>query len=143
MKKAVFFKWAFYLLLAGNAVTLFLLLSGPMKHREPKFEIIERLGFDEQQVTRYEQEIAKHKNQIRTLEDKQRSLKHQLFQKIDSVPDSSLLKELTAVYESIQLVHYTHFSAIKDICKPNQLAAFHELEKDLPKLFAPHHPPRK
>ncbi|MFY7990482.1 MAG: hypothetical protein ACOVO3_07105 [Fluviicola sp.] len=142
MKKAIFYQWAFYLLLAGNAITIYFLLSHG--HRpEPKWEIIDRLGFDEQQVNQYEQEIQKHRTQIKELESKQRELKHRLFRKIDQEPDSSSLAALTQAYRDIQMVHYRHFAAIRSLCKPDQLPAFEQLEIDLPKLFAPHHPPKK
>lgn len=118
----------------------------PMPRREePKVYIIDKLGFDKEQVKDYEELITWHKSTIRTTNQAMRHLKNELYTSLqDSMKSNevadSLIAEIGKLQVKIETTHYKHFNDIKKLCKPEQQKAFNELTLELSKLFS-HQPP--
>lgn len=132
-----------------NLMLLWFLLSNkPGNHpggEGPKKVIIEKLGFDKAQVAEYEKQIQWHRSEIDRSQEKLMKLKNELYASLTSNEDKkdSLIMEICAVQEQIENIHYKHFLDIKSLCKPEQQKAFEELTKEIARLFAPQHPPKR
>lgn len=114
-------------------------------HDGPRNTIIERLHFDQDQVTQYDTLIAHHRTAIRSAEEEIRDLKNQLYAQLVteneiSVKQDSLIAKMVNVQSRIEYIHFAHFLEIKKCCKPEQMPYFNELTKEIAQLFA--HNPR-
>lgn len=142
----------FYLIciLALLALNLFIIgrffWGAPPKHPEPRFEIIERLGLDEEQIVQYDSLIRQHRRDIRNREKEQRMLRTALYAALQSEvkanPSDSLLHALVQVQQEIELIHFNHFRDLRAVCKPEQEPAYQDLLQDLSEIFSPK-PPRR
>ena len=117
----------------------------------PKDIIVSRLNLDAQQQIQFEKSMHKHHAQIEKLDDSIGHVRTQLCHLLVSqTPDLVRKRELIAQYMRIQSeveeTHWQHFTEIKQLCHPNQLADFARLTDDIPQLFSkrghPPHPPR-
>lgn len=113
----------------------------------PKYIIIERLHFSNEQVADYEKLIEMHRQQIREQEEKIRLAKNELFGSLknNNYPEKdSLIELISQTQKSIENIHFNHFNDVKNLCTSEQIENFNALSDDLAKLFAPHPPkPRK
>ena len=106
----------------------------------PKRIIIERLGFDKEQIAQYEKLIDGHRRTIRELDGEIRETKNNLYSTLSSgsqLNKDSLQTRLGEIQKQIETTHYNHFADIKKLCRPEQLKAFDELTKELARFFAP------
>ncbi len=110
-------------------------------HRGPRDLIIKRLGFDDEQVAKYDELINWHRHEIDDADRKVIYLKNALYLGLtksgDATKTDSLIDEITGVKKHIEEVHYKHFLDIRALCKPDQRAEFDELTRDMSSLFAP------
>jgi periplasmic protein CpxP/Spy len=147
MTKLRLYKLLTMLLFVGNVALLaFIWQSG--SHRPPKSpkEIIAvKLNLNADQMQHYEALINSHRAELKTKEEKMRTLKLQLFQTLSSSDtlnqEAEIVAELGTVHMSIEKAHLKHFKSLKALCTPAQIPLFDELSKDLAKILAP--PPRK
>ena len=112
----------------------------PMRGEGPRKIIIERLHFDKDQVTQYEQLITQHQEKIRNLDREIRKTKNDLYSTLADGPvmnKDSLQNKLGEIQKQIEAAHYDHFTEIKKLCKPEQVKYFNDLTTDLAKFFAP------
>jgi len=139
-------------LLLANITLLWFLLSNKPKHGGPEPNggprniIIKKLDFDENQVKQYESLIQWHRDEIDKSQEQIVVLKNELYSTlVDSTAATkdSLINKISDVQKNIETIHYKHFQDIKNLCKPNQLAAFEKLSKEIAALFAPPHPPKR
>jgi protein CpxP len=133
------------LLIINSAMLLFVVFK-PNKPRErplengPKNIIIERLQLDKNQVIEYEDLIKTHQAKVKYLNEEVRKTKNQLFKCLVSNNDieAKILQEkIGALQIEMEENHYSHFAALKKICKPNQIENFNKLSLDLARLLAP------
>ena len=114
---------------------------GPGRRPEgPKRIIMERLHFDEQQVTAYEALIVQHRKAIRELEGEITDTRTSLYLTLSDTAHTgkdSLQHRLAELQEQIDKVHYDHFNDIRKLCRPDQLSYFSHLTHDLADLFSP------
>jgi hypothetical protein len=105
----------------------------------PRNEIIDRLHFDKGQVAQYDSLIVKHRQAVGEKEKQIQELRTSLFMGVsagmDSVVKESLIVHVGSLNADIQQIHFAHFLDIQKICKPEQLADFERLTKDLSKMF--------
>jgi len=136
------------LLIMNLAVIGFLFLRKPPMREpshippedRPKMIIIERLHFDKDQVSQYEQLISQHRNMIRKLEEGIRNTKNSLYSTLAEgsvLNKDSLENKLGDFQKQIEETHYSHFADIKKLCKPDQVNYFNDLTVDLARFFAP------
>ncbi|MBL7692927.1 MAG: periplasmic heavy metal sensor [Flavipsychrobacter sp.] len=110
-------------------------------HRGPRDLIIKRLGFDGDQVARYDELIKWHRHEIDDADRKVIELKNTLYLGLtrsgDTTQANSIMSEIAGLRKHIEEVHYKHFLDIRGLCKPDQLPEFDELTRDMASLFAP------
>ena len=150
MNKVKFLYIIIVLLVATNVSVLLNIYfhKPPHPHNEngPKKIIVEKLGFDKTQSEAYDVIIKQHQVKIKSIENKIRKNKDALFALLkedDLSTKDSVVSNLGSLQMEIESAHYTHFEAIKKICKDDQLERFDELTKELGSLFAPPKPPNK
>jgi hypothetical protein len=112
----------------------------------PREIIIEKLDFDAEQIAKYDQLIEVHRDSVRLLD---REIKHnkntlykQLAQPKNQKSTEALFLQLANSQAAIEKLHYKHFLAIKNLCKPDQLDEYNNLTNELAKIFSPKHPPQ-
>lgn len=107
---------------------------------KPREIIIEKLGFDENQVTAYDVIIKEHQTNIRNKEEQIMNVKKQLYflvgDNIENNLKDSLIKQLGNLQMDIENIHYNHFVEIKKICKPEQMERFNQLLDEIAILFS-------
>ena len=135
------------LLLLNLATISFLLVrpGNPGGNRRPRGEgpstiIIERLQFDTQQQQRYQQLIKAHQQQTRQLTHQSVALHREYYELLEKdTPDTARATALSrqiARNQQVQVeLNFTHFRAIKALCRPNQQPAFKALASELSQLF--------
>ena len=139
------------LLLINIGLLAFLFLSGPKKNgpigrnAEPKHIIIDKLHFDETQITEYNKIIKTHIESVNAIDDSIKTYKNKLYNELKnpenkSVSDS-LFTKIAGFQAEVEKTHYNHFLDIKKICKPDQLEDYNELTDELAKIFS-NKPPR-
>lgn len=127
------------------AVNLFMmwLLSRPHEKPLPQNRkiIIEKLGFDANQVAQYDVLVNAHRRDIRMYEDSIKMLKTELYTHAlvssDTAAAQDIIGKIDGVHQAIEWVHYRHFEAIRALCRPDQLPAFMALTQDLAAMFNP------
>lgn len=113
----------------------------PLNGREanrPRNIIIDRLQFDQDQITAYNELILDHAQAIKVLQADISEAKQQLYMRLgesDPQADSTQWAHIQTLLLSIEETHYRHFADIKGLCRPDQLPAFEKLSADLARLF--------
>lgn len=134
------------LFLMNVGIISFLLLNKPPRPdgrndgEGPKRIIIERLGFDKEQVDRYDALIEQHQQTMRSADEEIMQLKRELFSLLsspDPVREDSLIERIGSVQRRIEHAHIAHFSGIRSICRPDQMNDFKALSHELVELFSP------
>ncbi len=106
----------------------------------PKNIIIEKLHFDKEQAAQYETLIEQHQAIIKSLNDSIKDAKNDLYSSLTNetfTGKDSLIAKLGLLQRQVELTHYDHFSAIKKLCKPDQLENYAALTKEISRFFAP------
>ncbi len=109
----------------------------------PKKLVIEKLHFDEQQISAYEELIDEHRKQIREKNEAIRNQKLALYQQLNSENDSLktiYLSGIANLQAQVEEIHYKHFIDIKKLCKPEQLSSYEAFSKEILKIFPSNHP---
>jgi protein CpxP len=150
MTKTKFLTISVIVLLVLNLGTItFLFTRRPpppfkIEQEGPRKIIIERLGFDKNQIDQYEMLIQKHHEVIKELQDDIKRKKNELYETLTSSDTSKVTiieQKISYLQLEIEKTYYQHFQAIKALCKPNQLIKFNDLVKDLAKMFKPQQEP--
>lgn len=105
-----------------------------------KKTIVERLHFDAAQTAAYEQLIGQHQAAVRAKDQQLAQLRQALYNTLaiaDTAGKDSLVQQIGAVHSGIEQLHYEHFKAIKNLCRPEQATAFDQLSGELSRFFAP------
>ncbi len=134
------------LLIVLNGITLYLLFQGPHHHGpppedRPKLLVIERLGFDAGQVKKYEDLIADHRAAIGALDQEIRKARTALFTDLRApnyAKRDSLANVIAALQASVERMHHEHFTAVRALCRPDQIPKFDTLMGELSGFFGQH-----
>ena len=151
MTKERLLSFAVLVLLVLNGIAVFMLLRGSDRHGpppedRPKQMVIDRLGFDLEQVKRYEALIDLHRVAIGEKDRVLRSVRAELFQALGSSSTTerdSLAHVIGEIQTTVERIHYDHFAALRALCKPEQLENFDALAEELSGFFGKHPPHRK
>ena len=127
------------------AVNLFMMWQLARPHDMPGPQnqkiIIERLGFDTNQVAQYDVLVNAHRSDIRMYEDSMKMLKTELYTNAlvasDTAAAQDIIGKIDGVHQAIEWVHYRHFESIRALCRPDQIPAFLSLTQDLAAMFNP------
>lgn len=145
MNTTKFLKLAILILFCINIITLvFFMTKGPrdrMNHRKrPSEIIIEKLHFNEKQVTEYQELITIHQKEIIKLDDDIKEIKINLYHQLSNLESTtkvdSLFHEIANKQGEIEKLHFNHFLAIKKMCNKDQLNDYKNLTQELAKIFA-------
>jgi hypothetical protein len=112
----------------------------PMRENGPKKIIAERLHFGKDQEAAYDKLIKEHQAAVKAYDDSIMKAKNNLYQSLQSetfAGKDSLVNRLGALQKQVELIHYEHFTAIKNLCRPDQLENFNKLTNELSRFFAP------
>ena len=148
MNKNRFYIVITFTLVAINGLLLsWLIFKKPQRPEGegPKALIIEKLRFDKTQIKAYELLIQNHRREIKTHEVLLNQAKQNLYEQL-TTPTTELdtLYEIIArEHSNIEQIHFHHFEDIKKLCRPEQIAHFEALSKELTFLFSPKHPIKK
>lgn len=149
MNKKIFYGVIITALLVLNIVLIGLLIQpkepgkrGPKGMREgPKNIIIQRLGFDQDQIASYEALIEKHQVLMREKHEEVNRLKNELYQSLSSDSADETMEELThqlgSVEGDITKLHVQHFRDIKALCTSSQIEKYNALTKEFTRIFNP------
>lgn len=148
MNKVKLLSIAVVVLLGLNIATLLIgSKHGPPHAEGPKQLVIDRLHLDEQQVTAYSKLIEEHQAAIKSKNDELLAARKALYADLarEGRPISdSLTLAIAVLQQDIEMIHYGHFADIRELCHPDQIAAFDLLLNDLAGLFnGPGRGPRK
>ena len=150
MNKIRFLSISTVLLLLLNILLIVFIFFGRPKRRNPddlKNLAIEKLHLDANQVGAYNQLIQAHRTAIKTNQDSLSELKERLYATLSSeatpATSDSILLQINSVQRNIEYVHFGHFQALKQLCRPDQAAAFNMFTKDIAKHLAPPLPGKK
>lgn len=116
--------------------------GGMRPEDRPRQLIIEKIGFDQQQVTQYDQLITEHRTTVRKLEAQIMEAKNNLYHTLveNTSAKDSIINGLTSLQQRVETTHYNHFLDIKKICRADQQDEFNQLTTELADYFRPHKP---
>ena len=151
MNKTKLLMIAITVLVVINLVTLSFFISKgpgdrPGRKAIPREIVIEKLDFDAEQIAKYDQLIKVHRDSVslldREIKQNKNTLYKQLAQPNNQKSTEALFLQLATSQAAIEKLHFHHFLAIKNLCKPDQLDEYNNLTNDLARIFSPKHPPQ-
>ena len=102
------------------------------RHTSPKEQIIEILHLSEEQIKSYESLIEDHKTTIEKLEIELRKEKSTYYNSLNkNIASEEQIEPILQTQKKIELTHFKHFKAIKEILKEDQLIYFDDLIMEL------------
>ena len=139
MKKNNLYKWSSLLLLVINLVLIgFIVLAPPPHHKGPKKYIINQLKLDDKQIVQYEILIETHRQCTqkthKQIKEHKKALYAMLLEKNSEAIDD-LSEKIGVLHQQIVQQNFEHFSALKKICRTEQMTAFSQLANELADLF--------
>jgi len=134
------------LLMLNVGIICFLFFSRPNRNpeqnnRSPKEIIIEKLQFDANQIVKYESIIKIYRDQVDSLDIRNKEIKSELYSQLKSSVVNNAIKDsiinlFSENQKRIELAHFKHFQDIKSICNASQLKNFNILTEELGKMFS-------
>lgn len=115
-------------------------------HKGPKAEIIQRLHLDDDQIAALESAIDEHRSVMKTTEVKIRAQKTALTRLLktdDTHQSDSILQLISGFHQNIERGFFTHFLAIKSICRPDQMDDYNALVDDMNEVFFKRRPHKR
>jgi len=127
-------------LIISNGILFYMLVQKHHHNDNPKRRIIEKLHFDNAQISAYEVLIEKHRNAINENENLMREMRSKLYVNLQHEANQNLVDSFISKISTQQSVadkvNYNHFLEIKQLCKPNQQKDFNELTNEIAHLFS-------
>jgi len=150
MNKLKFLVMIIVILFAGNMI----LLAVYVQHKKesfnpdkPKNIIIERLDFDDHQITAYSMLVDEHRKVIRSKNSEILQSKKALYLLLTQTDQEKICDSLTStiakLQKEIETIHFEHFLDIKNLCNQNQLEKYELLVGDLVEIFNRNKHPQK
>lgn len=145
MKTANLIKIGFFVLVALNAVLIFLLVSGPPHPKGPpkthgngasQIQVIgDKLSLTADQMDQYTEMAKEHRETIKRLQEQQKPLVQSYFEllkvPIDSQAYEQLISKILALERNKITYTYSHFEGLKAILTKNQTAQFDKIVDDI------------
>jgi periplasmic protein CpxP/Spy len=104
-----------------------------------KNKVVKILSLDAAQVQAYEQLIVQHRAAVRAKEAEMLDSKKQLYQLLagNSTQNAdSLAQVIGHLQTEIEQIHFNHFSAVKNLCRPEQLGGFEAVTREMAHFFS-------
>lgn len=135
------------ILLVLNAATLVFLFNGrPALHRPhhplqlgPRDIIIEKLQFNDDQVTAYDSLIVGHREAVAELDSEMLLTRNALYKELlaaDTATIQLIMERIGQLQMEVESIHFQHFTDLKNICSEEQMPAFEQLTEDLATHFS-------
>ena len=129
-------------LIISNCIFLWMVLKAHKRHEGPKSLIIEKLQFDNQQITKFESLIQLHRKEVTNHEERMVHLRSSLYVELkNSTPNKGVVDSLIGLIslqqKKAEEINFLHFASIKGLCKPNQIPLFVTLTSEFAYLFNP------
>jgi len=116
--------------------------------KEPKYLIIDRLGFSKEQINEYEILIREHRRIVEPALRNVKKLKKELFSLLYLPPDNpkvqKIIGEILILERRIEEATFVHFSEVRAICTDEQKKEFDRIINRVLEGMAagrPPHPP--
>jgi periplasmic protein CpxP/Spy len=151
MDKLKIYKTAVALLLLINISTLaFMWLNRPPAPdaRGPFAFIVKATGMDEAQQSSYRQLRDQHRSEMEERKKQNREIREQLFsllaQHSDNDPEvQQLADSIAATRRKEEMLTYTHFRRVREICRPDQQVKFDAAIGEAIQTLGPPRPPMR
>lgn len=123
--------------------------------REPKYIIIDKLGFSEDQIAAYEELVKEHRNIVKSVRGDIRELKKELYEHLDLPLNdprvTELLNEISLRNQVLDAATFEHFRKVRALCDEEQKKEFDKIinrildimSREKPPHRPPHPPPRR
>ena len=121
-------------------VTLYVGKPAQNQFNRPKELIIERLGFEEMQISDFEGLVVEHFTEVRKVQSEIRAYKQEINSDLlleNPEMNDSLNNLLSNCFKKMEELHFKHMRDIKDICNPEQKLIFNKMVPDLGEIFGP------
>jgi hypothetical protein len=144
LTKTRFWQLAALLLLLLN---LFQVLRRPPRPdaNALKNRVVSILQLDAAQIAQYETLIGQHRSTIQAKEGEILAAKKQLYGLLAGSEFStkdSLINHIGDLQSDIEQIHFDHFSALKSICRPDQMAGFQKIGDEMLHFLSPKRMPK-
>lgn len=121
-------------------VTLYVGKPAQNQFNRPKELIIEKLGFEEMQISHFEGLVVEHFTEVRTVQSEIRAYKQEINSDLlleNPEMNDSLNNLLSNCFKKMEELHFKHMRDIKDICNPEQKLIFNKMVPELGEIFGP------
>lgn len=121
-------------------VTLYVGKPAQNQFNRPKELIIEKLGFEEMQISHFEGLVVEHFTEVRTVQSEIRVYKQEINSDLlleNPEMNDSLNNLLSNCFKKMEELHFKHMRDIKDICNPEQKLIFNKMVPELGEIFGP------
>lgn len=141
MSKVKFLTILSVVLVVTNLALIGFLLSRPSDKKErPKNYLVKHLNLSQEQINEYDRLIKTHQEGRKASNRKLLELRNKLYIAVlkeqDIVKKEDVLNQLDAVHREQEVLHLSHFEALRKLCKGEQLKQFEILVEELTELFA-------
>ena len=120
--------------------------------KEPKYLIIDRLGFSKEQIDEYEALIREHRSIVEPTRRNIRELKKELYSllylPLDDPKVESLISEIDLKNRELEVATFEHFRQVRALCNEEQKKELDRIINRVLEMMAPgkplqppHHPP--
>lgn len=148
MNKEVLYRWMIGGLFVGNLLLLGYLFFGKKwhshKHHESREMVLQKLNLTPAQQNQFDTLFYHHRTDIRKLQTRVADKKRELYALLhnpsnDSIKVQLTLNQVIEIQREIELSHFNHFKALRQILNPSQLPAFTELVSEIQDHVHRHH----
>ena len=108
----------------------------------PRKFIIQELKLDDKQIREYENLINEHQSEMRSIREKIRRNKDELWSIYsrsgnDTAAAEKIASEIGEDQKQAELITFRHFSKLRELCNEDQKKKFDEIINDVLKMMAP------
>lgn len=143
MNKLDFFKYSALGLLLTNTLLLGVLFfrpgGPPPPHVRPEQWVMERLNLNDQQQQEFQSLVKDHRKAVKDKQQKLLVAKQELYQSLGNTATTQetdkLLLQVDRAQQEMERLHFNHFEAVRNLCRPDQMKAFQSLTDELSDLF--------
>ncbi len=112
---------------------------GPPGHKGPGNFIVNELELNEEQRAQFDALKETHHTTMKGIHDQVKAKKEALFEAIggDEATATAIAQEIGALQTQLEMATYQHFTALRNICTPEQQTKLDGLMKEIMRHMAP------
>lgn len=100
---------------------------------------MERLNLNDQQQQEFQSLVKDHRKAVKDKQQKLLVAKQELYQSLGNTATTQetdkLLLQVDRAQQEMERLHFNHFEAVRNLCRPDQMKAFQSLTDELSDLF--------